>query len=54
MRAIVTGANPRLFLTRPNSGTLIALLVASVILALWRRHLVQARLAPPSEHEAEF
>jgi len=35
-------------------GTLIALSGASVILALWRRHLVQARLAPPSEHEVAF
>ena len=54
VRAIMTDANPWLFLTRPISGTLIALSVASVILALWQHHRAQARLARPPEQEVEF
>ena len=54
VRAIMTDANPWLFLTRPISGTLIALSVASVLLALWQHQRAQARLAPPSEQEVEF
>ncbi|HWA37862.1 MAG TPA: tripartite tricarboxylate transporter permease [Burkholderiales bacterium] len=40
VRAIMTDANPALFLTRPISGLLLALSVASVAFALWqhRRH----------------
>jgi len=54
IRAIMTDADPWLFLTRPISGTLIALSVASVILALWQHHRAQARMAPPPEQEVEF
>ncbi len=40
VRAIMTDSNPWLFLTRPISGGLIAVSVASVVFALWqqRRH----------------
>jgi putative tricarboxylic transport membrane protein len=51
---IMTDANPWLFLTRPISGTLIGLSVASVILALWQHHRAQARMAQPPEQEMGF
>lgn len=54
VRAIMTDPDPWLFLTRPISGTLIALSAASVGLALWRHRRVQARLAQPVEQEVEF
>jgi putative tricarboxylic transport membrane protein len=54
VRAIMTDANPWLFLTRPISGTLIALSVASVVLALWQHRRAQARLAQPEPQEVEF
>jgi len=54
IRAIMTDADPWLFLTRPISGTLIALSVASVILALWQHQRAQARMALPPEQEVEF
>ncbi len=54
VRAIMTDSNPWLFLTRPISGTLIALSAASVILALWQHRRAQARMAEPAEPEVEF
>ena len=54
VRAIMTDGNPWLFLTRPISGTLIALSVASVVLALWQHHRTKARLAGPLEQELDF
>src|SRR6266542_4084244 len=54
VRAIMTDSNPWLFLTRPISGTLIALSVASVILALWQHHRAQARMAQLPEQDVEF
>src|SRR6266511_4325517 len=54
VRAIMTDPDPWLFVTRPISGTLIALSVASVTLALWQHHRAQARMVSPPEHEVEF
>jgi len=54
VRAIMTDSNPWLFLTRPISGTLIALAVISVALALWQHQRAQARLARPVDAEVEF
>jgi putative tricarboxylic transport membrane protein len=54
VRAIMTDANPWLFLTRPISGGLIALSLISIVLALWQHRRAQARLAEPAEQEVEF
>ena len=51
IRAIMTDADPWLFLTRPISGTLLVLSVVSVALSLWQRR----RGAPkPAEAEADM
>ena len=54
VRAIMTDANPWLFLTRPISGTLIALSVVSVVLAIWQHYRAQARMAEAAEPDVEF
>ena len=43
LRAIMSDPNPWLFLTRPISGFLLALSVASVIFALWQHHRHKGR-----------
>ena len=43
IRAIMTDPDPWLFLTRPISGTLLVLSVASVVAALWQHHRHQRR-----------
>jgi putative tricarboxylic transport membrane protein len=53
VRAIMTDPDPRLFLTRPISGALIALSVASVILALWQHRRAHARTAA-AEPDVEY
>ncbi|MDH4060829.1 MAG: tripartite tricarboxylate transporter permease, partial [Aquincola sp.] len=57
IRALMTDADLWLFLTRPISGTLLAVSVGSVLLALWQ-HLRQARRespdAPGGGGEADF
>jgi len=53
LRAIMSDANPWLFVTRPISGGLLALSVASVVLALWQHHLHKGRLAE-AEQEPDF
>ena len=45
IRAIMTDPNPWLFLTRPISGVLLALSVASVVAALWQHRRHQRRAA---------
>jgi len=45
VRAIMTDADPWLFLTRPISGGLLAASVASFLLALWQHRRVAARRA---------
>ncbi|HKC45211.1 MAG TPA: tripartite tricarboxylate transporter permease [Burkholderiales bacterium] len=56
IRAIMTDANPWLFLTRPISGALLALSVASVVAALWQHHRQKRRTgaAAPAEETADF
>ncbi|MCX7960302.1 MAG: tripartite tricarboxylate transporter permease [Burkholderiales bacterium] len=45
VRAIMTDANPWLFVTRPISGLLLAAALASFAAALWQHRRVQARAA---------
>jgi putative tricarboxylic transport membrane protein len=54
VRAIMTDANPWLFLTRPISGALIALSVGSVLVALWQRRRHQKRLTQNADGDADF
>jgi putative tricarboxylic transport membrane protein len=54
VRAIMTDANPWLFLTRPISGALIALSVGSVLVALWQHRRHQKRLAQNADGDADF
>ena len=54
VRAIMTDANPWLFLTRPISGALLALSVASVALAVWQHHRTRSRLARAPEPDLDF
>ena len=53
LRAIMSDANPWLFVTRPISGLLLALSVASVIFALWQ-HRRQKGRAKEVEQEPDF
>jgi putative tricarboxylic transport membrane protein len=53
VRAIMTDPNPWLFVTHPISGSLLALSVASVILALWQHHRHKGR-AVVDEEETDF
>jgi putative tricarboxylic transport membrane protein len=53
LRAIMSDANPWLFVTRPISGALLALSVASVILALWQHQRHKGR-AVEAEQEPDF
>jgi putative tricarboxylic transport membrane protein len=55
IRAIMTDANPWLFLTRPISGLLLAASVASVAFALWQHRRQQRRLAQNNaDGDADF
>ncbi|MDH4094581.1 MAG: tripartite tricarboxylate transporter permease [Betaproteobacteria bacterium] len=54
IRAIMTDADPWLFLTRPISGLLIAASVASVVFALWQHRRQQRRLAQRADGDADF
>jgi len=49
IRALMTDADPWLFLTRPISGTMLALSVASVIAALWQHRRQYRRGGGPGE-----
>lgn len=53
VRAIMTDSNPWLFVTHPISGSLLALSVASVILALWQHHRHKGRTVEVEE-ETDF
>jgi putative tricarboxylic transport membrane protein len=52
VRAIMTDANPWLFVTRPISGLLLALSVASVAFALWQHHKAHAKAREALEEAA--
>ena len=56
IRAIMSDPDPWLFVTRPISGVLLALSVASVVAAIWqhRRHQRRAAAAPEAEEAADF
>jgi putative tricarboxylic transport membrane protein len=54
VRAIMTDADPWLFITRPISGLLIALSVLSFGFALWQRKRQRARLAELPEDVPDF
>jgi len=54
VRAIMTDGNPWLFLTRPISGLLLALSVASVALALWQHRRARRRAGAPADQDVEF
>ena len=53
LRAIMSDPNPWLFVTRPISGLLLVLSVASVFFALWQHHRQQGR-AVEVEQEPDF
>jgi len=53
IRAIMTDANPWLFLTRPISGALLAMSVGSLLLSLWQHRRQQRKLAESGE-DADF
>jgi putative tricarboxylic transport membrane protein len=52
VRALMTDADPWLFITRPISGVMLGLAVASVVFALWQ-HRRQHQL-PPAEADTDF
>ena len=54
IRAIMTDSNPWLFLTRPISGGLLVLSVASVTFALWQHRRHQKRNPQSAEDNADF
>jgi len=54
VRAIMTDADPWLFITRPISGVMLGLSVLSVALALWQHRRTEARIAESAEAEVEF
>jgi putative tricarboxylic transport membrane protein len=54
VRAIMTDADPKLFFTRPISGGLLTLSVASVVFALWQHRRQQRRMVPAREEEPDF
>jgi putative tricarboxylic transport membrane protein len=53
VRAIMTDADPWLFLTRPISGALLGTSLASVLFALWQHRRQRKRLADAGE-DADF
>jgi putative tricarboxylic transport membrane protein len=54
VRAIMTDSDPLLFFTRPISGVLLALSVASVIFALWQHKRHERRGQAAAEDNADF
>lgn len=56
VRALMTDADPWLFVTRPISGAMLALSVLSVVAALWqhRRHQARAAAAPVDDPDTDF
>jgi putative tricarboxylic transport membrane protein len=54
VRALMTDGDPWLFLTRPISGGMLALSVASVLFALWQHHRQYRRQAAPPAADTDF
>ena len=54
VRALMTDADPWLFLTRPISGAMLALSVVSVALALWQPRRQYRRAAVPAPADTDF
>jgi putative tricarboxylic transport membrane protein len=54
IRAIMSDSDPWLFVTRPISGVLLALSVASVAFALWQHRRAQAKQAAGGADAADF
>jgi putative tricarboxylic transport membrane protein len=54
VRALMTDGDPWLFLTRPISGGMLVLSVASVLFALWQHHRQYRRQSPPPAAETDF
>jgi putative tricarboxylic transport membrane protein len=54
VRSIMTDANPWLFLTRPISGGLLLLSVASIALALWQHRRHRRKEGAAREDDADF
>jgi putative tricarboxylic transport membrane protein len=55
VRALMTDNNPWLFFTRPISGALLGLSVASVVFALWQQHRYRnKRAASTDEPDVDF
>ncbi len=52
LRAVMTDADPWLFVTRPISGVLLAASVVSVVFAIWQHRRMQNRMS--DEVEADF
>ncbi len=54
VRALMTDADPWLFLTRPISGALLVLSALSVVLALWQHRRQYRRAAPAEAPDTDF
>jgi putative tricarboxylic transport membrane protein len=54
VRALMTDADPWLFVTRPISGAMLALSVVSVLLALWQHRRQYGRATEPETSEPDF
>ena len=54
VRAIMTDSSPWLFLTRPISGALLVLSVASVGFALWQHHRHRKKHGAQADDGADF
>jgi putative tricarboxylic transport membrane protein len=54
IRAIMSDPNPWLFVTRPISGALLALAVASIVAALWQHYRQKRRAVATGEGDADF
>jgi len=52
IRAVMTDADPWLFLTRPISGGLLAAAVASMAFAIWQHHRAKGKI--PAESGADY
>ena len=54
VRAVMTDADPWLFVTRPISGIMLVLAIGSVVFALWQHRRQYRRPAVPVEADTDF